>query len=193
MRIGFLALLLSPVALFAGDATFDRLAGNLDNVTVSISIAPFASQPTDPGGGLRSVLLYTDGARVEPARQWPDGTPASGSARISKELMLRVVETLDRHRLLASAETYYSERAAKPKGKPPASKPFETKFAKRAAAKSAEFEVVFFDDDYYTYYVIPIPWGEPLASLLTELRTITDGSRAPQVLAGLLKSYERFR
>jgi TonB family protein len=174
------------------DSKHNLLVAYLDTVTITITLTPFESQLDDPGRGIRSVLLYVSKTMfVEPSLRRADGSYVNGHARISNEEMLRVLDVLGRDGFFTTAETYHSERAAKPEGPPPASKHIRDYLDRVIKPPVAEVRLNFFDANCYTEYIILPSWDKQLAPLLTELqRTISDPA-AKQLLAQLLATATR--
>jgi hypothetical protein len=162
------------------------LQGHLETLTIDIVLIPFALDQHDPGGELRSVLLYQSDLRIEPPGLWPDGTPVSTHARLTGPTLGAVVEDLDRLGLWRDAAIYYSERVLNPKSRPSVGKDYRTH---EMLFPSCEITAAYFEGDYYTYIVATIPWGGRVATVLQALK-----GRIPKPPAdGLIATYERFR
>jgi hypothetical protein len=166
----------------AMDPKYELLVDHLDAVSMSISVTPLV----DSGTGLVSALLYVPLMMIEPHLIRPDGSNATGAARIAKEDMLRILDVLDRGGFLASADGYYGERVANPQRPPPALKLFRSYPPVDQRSPAAKLHLRSFDENYGTLYIITPSWDKELVSLLTELRRTISDSSAKTLLTQLL-------
>jgi hypothetical protein len=190
MRHG-IAITLLLLLLLSGGCSSDtnRLKENIDTLQVSITLGPFnpyRPDQKDPGGGLRSVLLYTSSTlRIEPDGMWPDGSPASAAAKLTEQEMLGVIEELERSGLLKNAEHYYSAAVANPRSRRPTG---SNRDAYKPAYPSCIITAIYTRDDYHHYVVCTVPWGKDTLAVLKRLKAHIPTSLAEE----LIHTYERF-
>ena len=96
---------IGEVPNMTGDA-LNTLTSQVENLTLNIGI-----NPAKTNYGLRSITLYvSDGIRFEPDAEWPDGTPVTAHAQISREEAIRTIHIVSEANLFSSATKSYSER-----------------------------------------------------------------------------------
>lgn len=186
-----LVTLLSLLLPTCGGCSSDheRLEENADTLTISIGLLPFGPGQKDPGGGLRSVLLYTsDTLIVESHTTGPDGKPGSADAKLAERQLRAVIEELKRLGVWEDADSYYSERIANPKSEPPPGNDYLT-HRSLSVRPSCEIKAVYHEGDYYRYVVSSVPWGSQVGEILSGLRKHVPGPIPEQ----LIETYERFR
>ena len=176
-------LLIGFVMPVAHASHHEQLQQNLSTLTVSITLHPFKRTQKDPGGGLRSLLLYTsDTLRIEPHAKWRDGSPASADAKLSKQNMLGVVNELKRRGILQRATLYHSAARQNPRNKPSAGKEYSAYLTERVVHPSCEITATYTKGDYHYYVVCMVPFGQETISTLNGLKTHIPTSLANALL-----------
>ncbi len=159
----------------ASDA-LSTLTSQVENLTLNIGI-----NPATTNYGLRSITLYVnDGIRFEPDAEWPDGTPVTAHAQISREEAIRTIRIVSEAHLFSSATKSYSERTSITTNTPP--HPANAKDIRLPneddipiTGPSLSLQFVTFDEHWYSYFNITVPWFSTGEALLPQISAALSG------------------
>lgn len=183
-------LLLLPLTCGGCSSDSDRLKGNIDRLQFSIMLEPFDTYKpgqVDPGGGLRSVMLYTSNSLIiENGATGPDGRPGWVATKVNAQEMLGVIEELERSGLLKDAEHYYSEAVANPESQPPAAKDYRTY---KAVRPSCIIRITSTTKEYHHDIICTVPWGKETLAVLKRFEDHIPGPLAEE----LMRTFQRFQ
>ena len=159
------------------DLTIDAvttLTSRVDNLTLTIGISPITTNY-----GLRSVTLYVSKTlRVEPHAMWPNGKPVTAAALISATEAIHTVSIVADSGLFKRAYKFYSERTAiTTNTPPPPSGARDMRYFDSEATGSPciSIKYVVFDEYWYSYYKIAVPWDNTTRRILNNICAAISG------------------
>jgi hypothetical protein len=175
-----------------GDA-LRTLTTQIENLTLNIGI-----NPATTNYGLRSITLYVNyDILFEPDAEWPDGTPVTAHAQISRDEAIRTIHIVSKANLFGSASKSYSERTPITTNTPPPSANAKdmrlpNKDEIPITGPSLSLQYVTFDEHWYSYYNIAAPWrttGEALLPRISEALS-GDGKQLIDTLTSEMRSVQ---